>query len=337
MGIIGATTVAAFTDRPRTIAVDSLAEDGTGSLRACAEAREKRVCRFDVAGAIALSRDIRIEYAGIEIRGETAPSPGVTVVGAGIVIKANDVRISHLRVRPGDDLIGPDPENRDAVRVETGSHRVALDHVSAERAVDENIDVWGSDIADVTISNSIIGEALDSPLHPKGPHSKGLLVGSESMPPQRVAIVGNLFVGNRDRNPLVHSAFIANNVIADWDIAATHIRGSTTPAVPSEASVIGNIYLTPRGADASFPLSVGTNLATGSRIFVNDNVLNAKAVAAFIPDRYQSREIMWIPDGYAIRPSAGTLEAVLEGAGARPDDRDAIDRRIVEAVRSDIR
>jgi pectate lyase len=332
--IVGLASVAAIaaawgiSARPERIAITSLDASGPGTLRACAESVGRRVCEFSVAGTIDLASDIVISSPGLSIVGETAPSPGITVIGAGIVIKASDVRISHIRVRPGDRAIGPDPEDRDAFRIESGSRRVVLDHVSASHAVDENMDVWGEGISDITVSNSIISLALNDSIHPKGPHGKGMLVGSESDPPARVAVTGNLFAHNADRNPLVHSAFIANNVIFDWSLAGTMIRGSTTPATPSKASVIGNVYIRADTSSRQTPLALDRNMAEGSKVFIEDNLIAGHALKG--ADNPLLADLSpWKPRGYKVLPSSEVLQSVLADAGARPWERDEIDAQTV--------
>lgn len=335
LGLISVAALAAawgVSVRPERIAVTSLAADGPGSLRACAESSGRRACVFSVAGTIELASDIRVLSPKLSIRGDTAPSPGITVVGAGIVIRASDVRISHIRVRPGDRAVGPDPEDRDAFRIESGSRHVVLDHVSASFAVDENVDVWGEGISDVTVSNSIISLALDGSIHPKGRHGKGMLVGSESGAPARVAVVGNLFAHNSDRNPLVHSAFIANNVIFDWGLAATSVRGSTTPPLASEASIVGNVYVRAATSARRAPVALERSLSEGTKIFIADNMVDGMMLE-HIESPYRASEIVWKPRGYRLLRAYETAEPVLAGAGARPWDRDEIDASVVQDAR----
>ena len=54
--------------------------------------------------------------------------------GAAIRIQASDILIQHVRVRPGDDPVGPDPDNRDALKIEGTDARpvknVVIDHCS---------------------------------------------------------------------------------------------------------------------------------------------------------------------------------------------------------------
>lgn len=88
----------------RIIRVTTLAKDGPGSLAAALAAKGKRVIVFEVGGVIDLERstlDITEPYA--TIAGQTAPSPGITIIRGGIDLKGHDVIMSHLRVMTGVD------------------------------------------------------------------------------------------------------------------------------------------------------------------------------------------------------------------------------------------
>lgn len=63
--------------------VTNLEADGAGSLRAALTAEGPRVVVFEVSGTIALTENLRIESPFVTVAGQTAPSPGVTIAGAG--------------------------------------------------------------------------------------------------------------------------------------------------------------------------------------------------------------------------------------------------------------
>jgi hypothetical protein len=115
-----------------------------------------------VSGAIRLTSDLIIRNGQIRIAGQTAPSPGIMIRGAGILITASDVLIQHIRVRPGDDPNGPDPDNRDALKI-TGTstkpvRNVVIDHCSFSWSIDEIASAWGPH-DNITFTNNIFGEA----------------------------------------------------------------------------------------------------------------------------------------------------------------------------------
>ena len=88
----------------RIIRVTTLAKDGPGSLAEAVAAKGKRIIVFEVGGAIDLQRsvlDIKEPY--VTIAGQTAPSPGITLIRGGIDVHGHDVKISNLRVLTGVD------------------------------------------------------------------------------------------------------------------------------------------------------------------------------------------------------------------------------------------
>ena len=182
--------------------VSNLSNDGAGSLRKCMEASGPRTCIFETSGAIWLEKAIQVKEPYLTVAGQTAPSPGIAVFGAGLQIETHDVLLRHLQVRVGDKSVGPKPSTRDALTVIGRSHRpaynVVLDHLSLSWAVDENFSTYGGHVSDITLSNSIISEALMNSIHPKGSHSKGMLIGDDS---KRVSLHHNLLAHNHDRNP----------------------------------------------------------------------------------------------------------------------------------------
>ena len=72
--------------------VTSLAGDGPGSLRAALEADGPRIVVFEVGGVIDLEgREIAIRNPYVTIAGQTAPSPGITLIRGGLIIGGHDV------------------------------------------------------------------------------------------------------------------------------------------------------------------------------------------------------------------------------------------------------
>ena len=88
------------------IRVTNLEAPGAGSLKACVDARGPRVCVFEVSGTIRLTDDLTLRNPFITIAGQTAPSPGITLRGAGLLVKTSNVLVQHIHVRPGDDAGG---------------------------------------------------------------------------------------------------------------------------------------------------------------------------------------------------------------------------------------
>src|SRR4051812_44689541 len=127
--------------------VTNLNASGSGSLKACVDGTTPRTCVFEVSGVIRLTTDLTIRNSNITIAGQTAPSPGIMIRGVGIKIQASDVLIQHIRVRTGDDPNGPDPDNRDSLKIEGSAAKpvrnIVIDHCSFSWAIDELASAWG--------------------------------------------------------------------------------------------------------------------------------------------------------------------------------------------------
>jgi hypothetical protein len=121
--------------------VTNINASGSGSLKACIDASGPRTCIFEVSGIIRLTEDLKIRNGRLTIAGQTAPSPGIMIRGAAINIHASDILIQHMRIRAGDDLVGPAPVNRDSFKIEGSStepvKNIVVDHCSFGWAVDE--------------------------------------------------------------------------------------------------------------------------------------------------------------------------------------------------------
>ena len=210
--------------------VTNLNASGSGSLKACVDATVPRTCVFEVSGTIRLTSDLVIRNDQIRIAGQTAPSPGIMIRGAGILIIASGVLIQHIRVRPGDDTNGPSPDNRDALKISGTSTRpvrnVIIDHCSFSWSIDEIASTWGPH-DNITFSNNIFAEPLNESLHPQYdgtgtmPHGFGVLYGPANG--GGITFVGNLMAHVVERNPLSRAAVLVmvNNLVYNrdhWDL-----------------------------------------------------------------------------------------------------------------------
>ena len=111
--------------------------DGDGSLRAALSKSGPKTIVFDVAGVIDLGKstlDITSPYLTID--GESAPSPGITLIRGGISIRTHDVILRHIRIRPGEAGAAKGSGwSVDGVST-SGARRVIVDHCSISWATD---------------------------------------------------------------------------------------------------------------------------------------------------------------------------------------------------------
>lgn len=327
--------------------VSNLNDSGTGSLRDCVRAAGPRTCLFEVAGAIRLNSELLIESPYLTIAGQSAPSPGILLFGAGVRVATHDVLIQHLQIRVGDSKTGPKPETRDALVVagkgSQSAKNVVLDHLSLSWAVDENFDVWYGTSSDVTLSNSIVAEGLYKSIHPKGPHSMGVLIGDGV---KRVSLHGNLIANNYDRNPRLKPGsqleFI-NNVVYGWGGSSSwneaNISDSDGTGIATELAFIGNYYRPGPWSPAKATV-YGKPAAAGSRVYVVANygptrttqTVSEWKISSLAESPFRAQLPTFSLSGILPTAPEQTLTEVLTHAGARPKDSNAADRRVISEV-----
>ena len=347
----GTTTVAGSgrhlrSPKTQIFPVTNLSDKGSGSLRACAEGNEPRTCIFFVAGVIRLTREIRITSPYITIAGQTAPNPGVTLTNAGIKVATHDVLIQHIAIRPGDAAIGASPRERDALSIgekpPKAAYNVVIDHVSMTWAIDENFSTAYPLTRDVTVAHSIIAEGLHDSIHPKGPHSKGIMVGDDS---KRISIKENLIAFNEERNPYLKpgtSVEFVNNLVYGWGPrggwSLCNLTNNTDRDEPILLSFVGNVYR-PSPSSALLSPLYAKKLDPRSIIYARDTIgptptLGLSELSPFTLPRNVTTSTT--PPVASARtqpfPAHKVLPRILSRAGARPKHRDRHDSRIVKEV-----
>ena len=339
----------------KIIRVTTLAADGPGSFVEAILAKGPRIVVFEVGGVIDLQkRELKITEPYLTIAGQTAPSPGITLIRTGIDVLAHDVILQHIRVRTGAAGVGKrggwEPDAFSSV----AAYNVIVDHCSMTWAVDENLsasgprftgktpDEWRQGTSHrITFSNNIIAEGLAHASHMKGEHSKGSLIHDNV---SDILIIGNLYAHNYERSPLfkggVHGMVI-NNLIYDPGPRAVHYN-----LIPEEWSdhayqngqltLIGNVMR----AGPSTPKDIAFFMLGGSgdiEIYEEDNVA-VDRLGNSVPKtgRYTTSKATILPLSKPALPQGVTplraidvQDAVIRNAGARPWDRDPIDARIV--------
>jgi hypothetical protein len=317
--------------------VTSLADSGPGTLRQAMATRGAKVIVFDVGGVIHLNSDLKLATDQTTIAGQTAPAPGITLTGGSLRLRASDLVVQHIAVRPGP---GPNAKingNRDAITIGGGSHAlhdVRVENVSLSWSVDEAADIAGG-VHGVTVRNSIIAEALSHAGHPKGRHSMGMLINKDD---QAVAVTGNLFAANMFRNPVIArgaSAFVGYNLIVDPGENAIHFYSAGAPT-PLQASIVDNIVRAGPDSDSNItavmmPADMAQKLPD-ARIYLKDNRAAPGEITNPSGLRLAASPPVAPPDGFT--PPSDVAAFVLAHAGAHPARRGIVDARIVAAVRN---
>ena len=330
------------------IEVTSLQDRGAGSLRAALNASGPRIIVFRVGGTIELVEPLFINHPFVTVAGQTAPGDGICLKNIGIAITTHDVLIQHLRIRPGNQ--GKiEPDNNDAVSIMghhgeiSGAHHVVLDHISTSWGEDETISTWYG-AHDITISWSIISEALNRSRHRKKTHSAGLLIGDSSY---HVSVHHNLMAHNDFRNPLIAKGGthdIVNNVVYNWGILPAEIVDEHSN---SFLNFVGNVF---RAGPSTQPGNYEILISPGQgvpKLYVEGNIgphrPDASAdewtcVGYGYGDQGTAPEIYRISQRYASPPvtvytAKTAVELVLAQAGATMPSRDTVDARVVSEVR----
>lgn len=218
------------------IRVTTLAKDGPGSLKAAIDAKGPRIVVFEVGGSIDLGRStLTVVNPHLTIAGQTAPSPGITIIRGGIDIRSHDVIISHIRVMTGADG-QPRFSDWEADALSTvAAHNVLIEHCSFLWGVDENMsasgprftgstpDEWRAGTSrNIVFRENLAAEGLAFASHPKGEHSKGSLVHDNAT---GIVFYRNVWAHNLERSPLVKGGarvLMVNNMIYNPGNRAVH-------------------------------------------------------------------------------------------------------------------
>jgi len=340
----------------KIIRVTTLDADGPGSFKAAIEAKGPRIVVFEVGGVIDMRRkvlDVREPY--LTIAGQTAPSPGITLIKTGLNIRTHDVIVRHIRVRTGADgqakRSGWDPDAFGTV----SAARVIVDHCTFSWAIDENmsasgprfkgkdINEWRANTShDVTYSYNAAYEGLADSTHPKGEHSKGSLVHDNVT---NILFYRNVWASNVERSPLfkggVHGA-IVNNVIFNPGTKAVHynlmaLEWLDRPYEVGKMSVVGNVM---RGGPSTVEGLPFMMLGGDGDVeyYGKDNVAvdkHGNALPMFGRYGHTRAKLIEVPQpptwpaGLEVLPSGEVETHVMSRVGARPWDRDDDDNRVL--------
>ena len=245
----------------KVVAVTNLNDDGEGSFRNALEKfpGEPLTIIFKVSGIIELQTKIQIKRSNLTIAGQTAPSPGITIIKGGIDVKTHDVIIRHIRVRTGaDGAKRGSAWEADSIST-VAARNVIIDHCTFMWGIDENmsasgprftgktVDEWRAGTSrNITFSYNLAAESLANSSHPKGEHSKGSLVHDNAT---GILFYRNIWAHNVERHPLLKGgvqAAMVNNLIYDPQKRAVHynlmaLEWAGQPYVMGELSAVGNV------------------------------------------------------------------------------------------------
>ena len=345
------------------VKVTNTDDSGPGSLRNCLENLAKpRVCIVEASGTIALDRGILVQ-PNVYLAGQTAPGDGVQIRlsdrssgGAALIVKnSHDVLIRNLKSRPGP---GGTPSSSISAILLENAERVMLDRLSLMFASDQVFSVRSENgsTRNITLQRSIVAYGLDQSNHPKGRHSKGALICSQSEGALEngdrcgfITLFGNLFAHNNDRNPDLKGSSampiqVVNNVFynARSQFGEFYDFGGSL-----EVDYVGNLVLFGPNTVRSrppYPLELFDFVEEFDVIaYVRDNIgeihrgssdiADEEVVPPLVRDQLASAPLSLDVMPLPILPVGEVLDMVVERVGDRlPEGRralDPLDRRVV--------
>ncbi|SHF74556.1 hypothetical protein SAMN05443549_101206 [Flavobacterium fluvii] len=347
--------------------VTSLEDRGPGTLREACEKGGARIIVFNVSGIIRIKTPLIIRAPYITIAGQTAPGDGICVAGESVWINTHDVVIRHMRFRRGETFVG----RRDDSIGGNPVGNIIIDHVSATWGLDENMSMYRHMYNDgtgkpeekkgtvnITIQNSLFGEALDT-----YNHAFGSTLGGENC-----SFMRNMWANNAGRNPSIgwNGIFnFVNNVVFNW-----YNRSTDGGDYTANYNIINNFYKPGPVTNLKEPISYRIlkpesgrsklSYMVFGRAYVNGNVVNNnekvtkdnwdggiqienkkgelmtydEAKPYF--DKMKSDKPFPMPWFNKILKAEEAYDFVLQNVGATLPIRDKVDERIVRTVKTGV-
>lgn len=300
--------------------VTNLNDAGTGSFRD-AVSKPNRIVVFDVGGIINIVERIVINK-NIYVAGQTAPGGGITIYGNGVAFNGSSGNniIRYIRIRMGKN----GDNGKDAVAISEGQNYM-FDHVSISWGRDGTFDVNGSDIDNISLQESIVGQGINISNHSTG----GLLQSG------RWSIIRSLYIDNKTRNPKARGVQeCINSVLYNW-ASDGYIMGDTEGE--SQCNLIGNYFI--YGPSSSSGSHI-TNTTAAFKVYPKDNWVDANKdgiLNGTLLTDYKTATVMSTPFAH---PGVGTplsaqaaLNNVIKNVGASRK-RDAVDELLIEQLLS---
>ena len=318
----------------KVIEVTNLNDAGPGSFRAAVSAKVPRTVVFRVSGTIALESELKIREPYLTIAGQTAPGDGICIKNYQVNFDTSQVIMRYLRFRPGDE------KGKEQDAFGGAGNQIVVDHCSASWGVDETFSI--NKAANLTVQWCLVSESLYHSIHKKGNHGYGGLWGGPGGSWHH-----NILAHHSSRNPRasgnVDSGLMdyRNNVIYNWGFNSAYggelwprnwINNYYKSGPATDDKVRGRIFLQkdPRGK-----MFAAGNFVAGFPAISADNWNGG---INFAPDGEATEKTLRVDRPFVVAPVTTQAAEVAYGlvlaqAGASLV-RDAVDRRVVEEIRT---
>jgi type 1 glutamine amidotransferase len=318
----------------RVIAVTNLNDSGPGSLRDAVMAEGPRTVVFRVSGTIALESELKVRNPFLTIAGQTAPGDGICLKNYQFSFDTEHLIVRYMRFRPGDET----RKEQDAVGGQ--GNYIIFDHCSASWAIDETFSI--NKASNLTVQWCMVTESLTHSFHKKGRHGYGGLWGGPGGSWHH-----NILAHHTSRNPRASGNAASglmdfrNNVIYNWGFNSAY-GGELWPR-----NWVNNYYKSGPATDDKVRHRIfiqkdprGTMYASGNHVYGFPAITanNWNGGVEFVPDGGASEATLRVHEPFVVAPITTqtaelAYELVLAGAGCSLV-RDAVDRRIIEEIRT---
>jgi len=341
----------------RVIEVTNLNDYGPGSLRDACEQGGARIVVFNVAGIIHITKPISIKAPYITIEGQSAPGDGICIAGESVWVDTHDVVVRFVRFRRGatdvtsrDDAFGGNPVGN-----------IMIDHVSGSWGLDEVMSMYrhvynrtagknGDKLptVNITMQNCMFAEGLDTYNHAFGSTLGGL----------NSTFMRDLWADNISRNPSIGMygdfGFVNNVVFNWWDRSAdggddrslfNFINNYYKPGpITDIAKPVGHRILKPEpGRSPGTKGWFGRVYADGNIMVGDDKVTKNNWDGGIqigdMPDAGRYTDSIRVNKPFPMAPvtiikTTDAYDYVLKNVGCYLPVRDAVDKHIIEEVRT---
>ncbi len=341
----------------KVFVVTSLEDRGPGTLREACEQGGARIIVFNVAGIIQLKSPINVRAPYITIEGQTAPGDGICIAGESVLLDTHDIIIRFIRFRRGATEV----TRRDDGLGGNVVGNIIIDHVSGSWGLDEVMSFYrhvydrkadgkGEKLptVNVTIQNSMFAEGLDT-----YNHAFGSTIGGRNS-----TFMRNLWANNVARNPSVGmdgDFGFANNVVFNWWNRSADGGDNKSfynfinnyykpgPITPKDKPIAYRILKPESGRAKKDSLEFGKAYVSGNIMEGNDRVTkdnwDGGVQIMELPDAGKFKDAIKVDQPFpmatiTLLTAEEAHEYVLKNVGAYLPMRDAVDKRIIEEVKT---